>query len=155
LSFQPPDSSQGGTNKSLIPKVCRRDPPQIRLTFSGADHMTSTISVQRQVLGRGKLAFSTEWLNPTAVRISVRGEIDATNEAELRDYVFRRAANCQILILNLHEVSFFSTAGFSALLTIDERCTRAAVNWMVVPSAAVSRVLDICDREFAIPCGAI
>jgi anti-anti-sigma factor len=107
------------------------------------------------VVGRGKLAFSTEWLNPEVVRISVQGEIDATNEAELRDYVFGRAANCKILILNLHEVSFFSTAGFSALLTIDDRCARAAVNWMVVPSAAVSRVLDICDREFTIPCGCV
>jgi anti-anti-sigma factor len=107
------------------------------------------------VVGRGKLAFSTEWLNPEVVRISVQGEIDATNEAELRDYVFGRAANCKTLTLNLHEVSFFSTAGFSALLTIDDRCVRAAVNWMVVPSAAVSRVLDICDREFTIPCGCV
>jgi anti-anti-sigma factor len=107
------------------------------------------------VLGRGKLAFSTEWLNAAVVRISVRGEIDATNEAELRDYVFRRAANCKELILNLHEVSFFSTVGFSALLTIDASCTRAGVDWMVIPSATVSRVLDICDREFTIPCGCV
>jgi hypothetical protein len=45
--------------------------------------------------------------------------------------------------------------GFSALLTIDERCSHAGVNWMVTPSAAVSRVLDICDREFTIPCGSV
>ena len=117
--------------------------------------MTSTISTQPTVFGRAKLAFSTEWLNADIVKINVQGEIDATNDAELCDYVFRRAANCKTLILNLHEVSFFSTVGFSALLTIDDRCKRAAVNWMVIPSAAVSRVLDICDRQFTIPCGAV
>lgn len=117
--------------------------------------MTSTISTQPMVFGCGKLKFSTEWLNAAVVRINVRGEIDAVNEGELRDYVFSRAANCKTLILNLHEVSFFSTAGFSALLTIDAHCTRAGVNWMVIPSAAVSRVLDICDRQFTIPCGCV
>jgi anti-anti-sigma factor len=117
--------------------------------------MTSTINAQPTVLNRSKLAISTEWLNAAVVRISVRGEIDALNEGELRDYVFSRAANCKTLILNLHEVSFFSTAGFSALHTIDARCTRAGVSWMVIPSAAVSRVLDICDRQFTIPCGCV
>jgi anti-anti-sigma factor len=117
--------------------------------------MTSTLSAQPIAVGRGKLALSTEWLNAAVVRINVRGEIDAVNEGELRDYVFGRAANCKTLILNLHEVSFFSTAGFSTLLTIDARCTHAGVNWMVIPSAAVSRVLDICDRQFAIPCGCV
>jgi anti-anti-sigma factor len=117
--------------------------------------MTSTISVQPTVHSRDMLALSTEWLDAATVRINVQGEIDATNDAELCDYVFRRAANCKALILNLHEVSFFSTVGFSALLTIDDRCTGAGVNWMVVPSAAVSRVLDICDRQFTIPCAAV
>ena len=117
--------------------------------------MTSTITSQATVFGRSKLALSTEWLNAAVVRINVQGEIDALNEAELRDYVFNRAANCKSLILNLHEVSFFSTAGFSALLIIHDRCNHAAVNWMVIPSAAVSRVLDICDRQFVIPTGCV
>jgi anti-anti-sigma factor len=119
--------------------------------------MTKTTSAQRTDFSRGKLALSTEWLNADVVKISVQGEIDAANEGELRDYVFHRAANCKSLILNLHEVSFFSTVGFSTLLTIDDRCSRAAVTWMVIPSAAVSRVLDICDRQFkfTIPCGAV
>jgi anti-anti-sigma factor len=117
--------------------------------------MTSTISAQRTVNGRAILMLSTEWLNAAVVRIDVQGEIDATNDAELCDYVFRHAANCKTLILNLHDVTFFSTVGFSALLTIDDRCSHAGVNWMVTPSAAVSRVLDICDREFTIPCGSV
>ena len=40
--------------------------------------MTSTISAQPTVLGRGKLALSTEWLNAAVVRINVQGEIDAS-----------------------------------------------------------------------------
>lgn len=117
--------------------------------------MTSTIAAAPTVRNRGKLALSTEWLNAAAVRIDVQGEIDAVTESELREYVFNRAANCKTLVLNLHEVSFFATAGFSALLTIHDRCTHAGVNWMVIPSATVSRVLDICDRQFTIPCGPV
>jgi anti-anti-sigma factor len=99
------------------------------------------------------LTVSTEWLNATVVRISVAGDIDASNTAELLDYVLRRGANCQSLILDLKDVTFFGTAGFSALRTIDVRSTRASVSWMVVAGPAVSRVLSICDPERTLPRG--
>jgi anti-anti-sigma factor len=99
------------------------------------------------------LTLSTKWLNSTVVRISVSGEIDAANAAELLDYVLRRGANCRSLILDLKDVTFFGTAGFSALRTIDVRSSRASVSWMLVPGPAVSRVLTICDRERTLPRG--
>jgi anti-anti-sigma factor len=102
---------------------------------------------------RAGLQLSAEWLNSTAVRISASGDIDASNTAEMLDYVLRRAANCRSLILDLSDVTFFATAGFSALTTIDVRSSRASVSWTLVDGHAVSRVLRICDPERTLPRG--
>jgi anti-anti-sigma factor len=102
----------------------------------------------------GQLKFSTEWLSSSVVRICVAGDVDATNAGRLADYVFHRAANCIRLILDMKEVSFFGTAGFMTLRTIDVRCVRAHVTWSLVPSSAVSRVLDICDPRHTMPIAA-
>lgn len=90
---------------------------------------------------------TTEWLAPYVVRITVAGEVDASNAATLRDYVLRRAANCRNLVLDLCGVTFFSTAGFSTLRTIDVRCDRANVRSTLHCSKAVSRVVEICDSD--------
>ncbi|MEO3760988.1 STAS domain-containing protein [Mycobacterium sp. B14F4] len=83
------------------------------------------------------------------MRIAVAGEVDAANAQELREYVYRRAANCRSLVLDLRDVTFFSTAGFSTLRTIGVRCDRANVRWTLNGSPAVSRVIDICDPDRA------
>jgi anti-anti-sigma factor len=100
---------------------------------------------------RDQLALSTEWMNSSVVRITATGDVDALNADRLAEFVFHRSANCLRLILDLTDVKFFSTAGFTTLLNIDERCARANVKWMVVPSRAVSRVLGICDPERELP----
>jgi anti-anti-sigma factor len=102
---------------------------------------------------RAGLQLSAEWLNSTIVRIRASGEIDASNAAELLDYVLRRGANCRSLILDLSDVTFFATAGFSALQTIDLRSSRASVSWTLVDGPAVSRVLAICDPGRTLPRG--
>ena len=89
--------------------------------------------------------FSTRWLSSEVVRISATGDIDASNAGQLAEYVFHRGANCRQLILDLQDVEFFATAGFSALRAIGSRCTRAGVKWTLVFGRPVSRVLDICD----------
>ena len=55
------------------------------------------------------------------------------------------------MIVNLHDVEFFGTAGFSALHTINVRCAGANVRWAVLPSRAVSRLLRICDPDNVLP----
>lgn len=102
---------------------------------------------------RAELQLSADWLNSTVVRISASGDIDASNTSELLDFVRRRGANCRSLILDLSDVTFFATAGFSALRTIDIRSSRASVSWMLVDGPAVSRVLRICDPERTLPRG--
>lgn len=96
---------------------------------------------------RDRLAFSTEWVDSHVVRISVCGDVDASNAHELREYVFRRAANCRSLVLDLSDVTFFSTAGFSMLRTIGVRCDRANVRWTLNCTPAVARVIEVCDTD--------
>ena len=97
------------------------------------------------------LTFSTEWLAPFEVRITVAGSVDASNAAELEEYVLRRGANSRRLTLDLTGVDFLSTAGFSVLCTIGERCVRANVEWSLVSNPTVRRVLDICDPHRTMP----
>ena len=108
-----------------------------------------SISLARSTPGhrRERLTFSTEWVDAESVRIAVAGEVDAFNAQELREYVFRRAANCRSLMLDLRDVTFFSTAGFSTLRTIGVRCDRANVSLTLQGSSAVSRVIAICDSD--------
>jgi hypothetical protein len=60
--------------------------------------------------------------NTTAVGITVTGEAVASILDELTQYVFRRAAQCRRLILDLQNVEFFSTGGVSKCAPV----TRAA-----------------------------
>jgi anti-anti-sigma factor len=94
---------------------------------------------------RDRYSLSTRWLSASVVRITVTGEIDASNADELRGYVFRRAANCRRLILDLADVNFFSVAAFPTLVEISRRCSQASVNWLLVPNSVVSRMLEFCD----------
>ncbi len=47
--------------------------------------------------------------------------------------------------------NFFGTAGFSALHRINVVCSAAGVHWALVPGAAVSRLLRICDPDDTLP----
>jgi anti-anti-sigma factor len=101
-----------------------------------------------------RLSFTTEWLSPTDVRIAVTGDIDASNADELATYVFRRGANSRRLTLDLSGVDFLSTAGFSVLCTIHQRCTHAGVEWTLMGNAMVLRVINICDPHQTLPVNA-
>ncbi len=102
-------------------------------------------------IGGDRLFASTEWLSPSEVRIAVAGDIDASNAEHLAAYVFGRAANCRRLTLDLGQVEFFGTAGFSVLHTIETRCAQASVSWTLLASGAVLRVLRLCDPERTLP----
>lgn len=97
-----------------------------------------------------RLLLRTEWHSRTVVRITVAGEVDASNIDRLASYVFRYGANSRRLILDLAGVEFFGVECFSALNIIGDRCTTAGVTWTLVPSPAVGRVLRICDPHRAL-----
>jgi anti-anti-sigma factor len=102
----------------------------------------------------GRLLLSTEWLNAHAVRIVVAGDVDASNFTELADYVFRRAANCRRLVLDLRGVEFFGTAGVNVVSMVNARCTHANVEWTLLANPRVTKVLRVCEVHFKEPIGA-
>lgn len=77
--------------------------------------------------------------------------MDAANAAKLGDYTLRVALESHYLVLDLSGVAFFGTEGFSTLHMLNVRCAKAGVRWSMVPSAAVSRVLRICDPGGGLP----
>ncbi|WP_082134003.1 STAS domain-containing protein [Mycolicibacter heraklionensis] len=92
----------------------------------------------------------TRWGRSGAV-ISVGGELDASNADQLAEHVQRCAGYCEWLILDLNDLEFIGTAGFSALKTIADRCAETMVYCTTVPGVAVARLLRICDPTNALP----
>jgi anti-anti-sigma factor len=83
--------------------------------------------------------------------ITAQGELDAANAQEFVDYALRHAAHLDRLVLDLTGIDFFGTAGFSALHTLNVRCAAEKIEWAMAPSAAVTRLLRICDPDSALP----
>lgn len=94
--------------------------------------------------------FAACWGRSGAV-VSVTGELDAANAGQLAEYVQRCASYCEWLVLDLSELEFMGTAGFSTLHAINTRCAGSDVQWAVVPGAASSRLLGICDPDATLP----
>lgn len=94
--------------------------------------------------------FATRWLPPSTAVISAHGEIDAVNAGDFADYALRHTAKAQRVAIDLTEVQFFGTAGFSALMAIQLHCSATDVDWVLVPSKAVNRLLRICDPDSAL-----
>lgn len=95
--------------------------------------------------------FATHWPAAESAVIRADGEIDAANAARLGEYTLRSALQSTYVVLDLSGVSFFGTEGFSTLHMLNVRCAKAGVRWSMVPSAAVSRVLRICDPGGGLP----
>jgi anti-anti-sigma factor len=95
--------------------------------------------------------FATRWLQPDTAVVTAHGEIDAANSQEFVDYALRHGDRISRLVLDLSGVDFFGTAGFSALHTLNVRCAGNTVEWAAVPSAAVTRLLRICDPDSTLP----
>jgi anti-anti-sigma factor len=95
--------------------------------------------------------FATRWLQPSMAVITAHGELDAANAQEFVDYALRHAPHIERLVLDLTGVDFFGTSGFSGLHTLNVRCAGEKIEWALVPSSAVTRLLRICDPDSALP----
>jgi len=101
---------------------------------------------------RADRCLSQPWESHTPVTvISAHGHIDASNADTLTEYTLGHLMRCRGLILDLRDLDFFGTEGFSALHRISVCCAEPGIGWAVVPSAAVSRVLRIGDPEGLLP----
>jgi anti-anti-sigma factor len=91
--------------------------------------------------------FTTQHLAGSAVVVTVHGDLDAANAAVFTEYAVTHVKPGAKLVLDLSSVAFFGAACFATLHTLNVRCAGVNVDWTLVPSRAVSRVLRICDPD--------
>jgi anti-anti-sigma factor len=116
--------------------------------------MTDTLIPSTKPLSltkRHAARFDTRWTKSSVAIVSAYGDIDATNANTLTDYALANAARCGGLIVDLSGLKFCGTEGFSALHRVSVRCAHAEIRWLVVPGAAVSRLLRLCDPHGSLP----
>ena len=91
------------------------------------------------------------WPTSSVAVLSAHGEIDASNADSLTDYAVAHVMRCRGLVLELRDLDFFGTEGFSALHRVSVSCARVGTGWAMVPGVAVTRVLRICDPQGSLP----
>jgi anti-anti-sigma factor len=99
----------------------------------------------------GRAIFEVHHLTSLRVRIAVRGEVDATNRHALGRFVERHTRVSKQFVLDLSDIDFFGSQGFTALYYVSVQCARRDVDWMIVGDRTVRRILRICDAEAALP----
>ena len=99
----------------------------------------------------GRATFAVRHPSSTWAAVAVVGEIDAVNGRALGRYVERRTGTSKQLVLDLRAVDFFGTHAFTALYYISVHCARSDVDWLIVGSHPVRRMLSICDPDGELP----
>lgn len=95
--------------------------------------------------------FEISWPETSTAIVAGHGELDAANGNEFVNYALRHSDKTHWLVVDLSGLTFFSTAGFSALHTLNVQCVSGDIRWVLVPGNAVNRVLRICDPDSALP----
>ena len=95
--------------------------------------------------------FEIEWPEQSTAVVAVHGELDAANGNQFVEFALRHAADTDRLVIDLSEVTFFATAGFTALHTLNVQSVGEEIRWALVPSKAVDRLLRICDPDSVLP----
>ncbi|WP_111510454.1 STAS domain-containing protein [Mycobacterium kyogaense] len=95
--------------------------------------------------------FETRRPQPSTAVVSAHGELDAANGNSFVKYALRDAKQTQWLVIDLSGLSFFATAGFSALHTLNVQCAGENIRWALIPSLAVDRLLRLCDPDSTLP----
>ena len=99
----------------------------------------------------GRATFAVRRLSPTRVAVAVVGDIDAVNGRALARYVECHTGSSKQLVLDLRAVDFVGTQVFTALYYISVHCARRDVDWIIVGSPPLQRLLAICDPEGELP----
>ncbi|MEW5808262.1 MAG: STAS domain-containing protein [Actinomycetota bacterium] len=105
--------------------------------------MASTeLTVASRTRGRG---------NAKEATVAVVGEVDAANAKSFAHAIREAAGASRAVIVDLTAVPFMAFDGASALYAISAHFSREEIQWCVVGSPAVTRVLQLCDPEGLIP----
>jgi anti-anti-sigma factor len=95
--------------------------------------------------------FTSRPIGTSMVLHGVTGEIDAANASDLFAHVEANLGDAGKLILDLRELTFFGTQGFSVLHRINVTCSRRGITLVVVSGPEVDRILRICDPAGGLP----
>ena len=86
-----------------------------------------------------------------ATVVAATGEVDASNIDRLSEYLRGALTGNRPLVVDLTELSFFGAQGIPALFLLGEDCAKAGVDWVVVVSHPVGRLLRIGDKDHRLP----
>jgi anti-anti-sigma factor len=89
--------------------------------------------------------------HPVATVITISGEVDAHNAAEVGDCAQRLIGADRTVVIDMTGVKFLAVDGLLQLLALKKVCRSACVNWMIATSDAVNRLMVAaqCQGEFA------
>ncbi|MGN7779680.1 STAS domain-containing protein [Mycolicibacterium sp. 22603] len=100
---------------------------------------------------RGTAVYTVRRMPPSTTVVEVYGQLDAANARQFSGYAVTHLAHTDQLIVDLTGVEFFGTEAFSMLHTISVTAAGKDARWVLVPSAAVRRLLQICDPDGVLP----
>lgn len=89
-----------------------------------------------------------------ATVVTVSGEIDVTNVDRVSEYTRRLILPDKPFVLDLGELDSLSAQSIPFLYKVDEKCRTAGVEWALVSSPAVKRVLHVTNQEAMFPAAA-
>lgn len=99
----------------------------------------------------GRATFTVRHPSPRRIAVAILGDIDAVNGRALGHYVEDHTRISKQLVLDLRAVEFFGAQAFTALYYISVHCSRSDVDWVIVGSHPVRRLLSVCDPDGELP----
>jgi anti-anti-sigma factor len=91
------------------------------------------------------------YIDHVALVVTAAGDFDASNIDRFTDHIRAVLTDGRALVLDLTDLTFLGAQGIPALFAVSEQCSNAGVDWAVVPSHAVRRLLRIGDRDNRLP----
>jgi anti-anti-sigma factor len=89
-----------------------------------------------------------------ATVVTIQGEIGADNVERIAQYLRRFLLGNGPMVLDASAVGRCSAAGLSLLLTFDDECCAAGLEWTLVPGRAVRDMLSAADAGETFPVAA-
>lgn len=86
-----------------------------------------------------------------ATVVTVSGRIDEKNIDRIRQYAKRYVLSEKAFILDLSEVTFFTSRGMSLLHCINEACCTVGVEWCLIPGRPVKDMLRAFSGQAVFP----